>query len=183
MEKSLPRLKKHYQEIIPILLSEFGGKNQLAAPRLEKVIINQGIKEATSDKVVLDKAISELSQVTGQKPQVRRAKKSIAAFKLVKGEPIGLRVTLRGFRMYHFLDRLFNIVLPRVRDFRGASFKAFDGRGNYTLGIRELVVFPEIDLAKVDKIRGLEITIVTNTQSDEKAKRLLELLGMPFKKI
>ncbi|MDO8551593.1 MAG: 50S ribosomal protein L5 [bacterium] len=175
------RLAEKYQkEIMPELKKEFALKNILAVPKITKVVVNIGLKEAAHDEGVLNKASEELATITGQKPSVRRAKQSIAGFKLGKGNPVGLTVTLRGARMYTFLDKLFNIVFPRVRDFRGTSVNSFDGKGNYSLGIAEQVVFPEVEFSKIDKVRGLEITIATNTQDDEKAKKLLELLGMPF---
>jgi len=176
-------LKKKYQEeIAPKLAKGFGLKNRLAVPKVEKVVINLGIGEGADDKDVIDKASQDLSVITGQKPKVARARVSIAGFKLQEGAPIGLVTTLRGKRMYDFLEKLFKIVLPRLRDFRGLPTKSFDGQGNYNLGISEYTVFPEIDYSKVGKARGLEITIVTNTQDNQKAKKLLELLGMPFEK-
>jgi large subunit ribosomal protein L5 len=171
---------KYKKEVVPALMKEFELKNVMAVPRLEKVVINMGMGEATQNAKVLDPAVAELTQITGQKPIVTKAKKSIAAFKVREGMPIGAMVTLRGDRMYEFLDRLMNVALPRVRDFRGVSTKSFDGRGNYTLGMREQIAFPEIDYDKVDRLRGLEISIVTTAKSDEESKRLLELLGMPF---
>lgn len=174
--------EKYQKEIVPALSLELQTKNALALPRLVKVVINVGLKEAAHDEAVLTRAREELMVITGQKPTVRRAKKSIASFKLVRGNPIGLTVTLRGERMYNFLEKLLNIVLPRVRDFRGASASSFDGHGNYSLGIAEQIVFPEVDFAKVDKTRGLEITIVTTAKTDEAARKLLEPLGMPFSK-
>lgn len=174
-------LKKKYQEkIAPKLAKELGLANVLAAPRMEKIIINVGLSEAMEDKKVLEAASNNLAVITGQKPKVTKARQSIAGFKLRAGQPIGLMVTLRSQRMYDFFEKLVTIVLPRLRDFQGVSLKSFDGQGNYTLGISEQIVFPEIDYAKVDKVRGLEITIVTNARTDEKSKRLLELLGMPF---
>lgn len=176
-------LKKKYQEkIAPKLAKELGLANVLAAPRIEKIIINIGLSEAMEDKKALESASNNLAVITGQKPRITKARQSIAGFKLRAGQPIGLMVTLRGQRMYDFFEKLVTIVLPRLRDFQGVSLKSFDGRGNYTLGIPEQIVFPEIDYTKVDKVRGLEITIVTNAQTDEKAKRLLGLLGMPFEK-
>lgn len=175
-------LEKYHYQIVPALQKEWELKTPMAVPRLLKIVVNIGIKEGISDKEALKKASEELALITSQKPQIRRAKKSIASFKLVKGAPIGLKVTLRGKRMYDFLDKLCTIVLPRVRDFHGLSPKGFDGRGNYTLGLAEQIVFPEVDYEKVNKVRGLEITIITNAETDEKAKRLLDLLGMPFKK-
>lgn len=175
--------EKYKKEIVPQLMKELGVKNALAVPRLLKVVVNVGIKEGISDKAALESASQNLTVITSQKPRIARAKKSIAGFKLRAGDPIGLVVTLRRRRMYDFLEKLFEIVLPRLRDFQGLSIKGFDGHGNYTLGILEPIVFPEVDYAKIDKVRGLEITIVTNTNLDKEAKRLLELFGMPFKKI
>lgn len=174
--------EKYRQEIRQKLAKEFGLDNLLAVPRIEKVVVNIGLGEATSDKTVIEKASEDLRAITGQKPKVAKARLSVSGFKLRKGDPIGLVVTLRGKRMYSFLEKLFRIVLPRVRDFHGVSLKGFDGRGNYNLGISEQIVFPEIDYAKIDKIRGLQLTIVTNSKNDERAKRLLEELGMPFEK-
>jgi large subunit ribosomal protein L5 len=153
----------------------------MAVPRLEKVVINMGMGEATQNAKVLDPAVAELTQITGQKPIVTKAKKSIAAFKVREGMPIGAMVTLRGDRMYEFLDRLMNVALPRVRDFRGVSTKSFDGRGNYTLGLRDQLIFPEIDYAKVDKQKGMNVTIVTTASSDDQARSLLKAMGMPFR--
>jgi len=176
-------LKKKYQEkIAPKLAKELGLTNALAAPRIEKIIINIGLSEAMENKKTLESASNDLAVITGQKPKVTKARQSIAGFKLRAGQPIGLMTTLRGQRMYDFFEKLVTIALPRLRDFQGVSLKSFDGQGNYTLGIPEQIVFPEIDYAKVDKVRGLEITIVTNAKTNEKAKRLLELLGMPFEK-
>ena len=176
------RLKERYhKEIAPALAKEFDIKNPMATPRLEKIVINMGMGEAIANAKVLDTANDELAAVTGQKPVITRAKKSIAAFKLRQGMPIGTMVTLRGDRMYEFLDRLVSIALPRVRDFRGVSPKAFDGRGNYTLGIRDQLIFPEIDFNKVDKTRGMNISIVTTARNDEQARALLRSLGMPFR--
>lgn len=163
-------------------MDEFSLGNSLAAPRVVKVVVNVGIKEGAVDKLAMDKTTAWLSVITGQTPSRRAAKKSIAAFKIREGDPIGLTTTLRGDRMYAFIDKLVTIVLPRVRDFRGIPKTSFDGHGNYTLGISEQVVFPEVDYSKIDKIRGLEITLVTSSPDDKKAYRLLELLGMPFKK-
>jgi large subunit ribosomal protein L5 len=163
-------------------MQEFRYRNVMEVPRLEKVVVNIGVGEATRDPKQLDNAMRDLAAITGQKPIVRRAKKSIANFRLRAGMPIGAKVTLRGERMYEFLDRLINAALPRLRDFHGVPGKSFDGRGNYTLGIREQLIFPEIDYDKVDKVRGLEVTIVTTARSDPEARRLLELLGMPFQR-
>lgn len=177
-----PRLKEKYRsEVIPALAKEFGIKNPMAIPRLEKIVINMGLGEATQNVKLLDTAVEELAAITGQKPVITRAKKSIASFKLRKGMPIGAMVTLRGDRMYEFLDRLISIALPRVRDFRGVSPNSFDGRGNYTLGVREQLIFPEIDFNKVDKLRGMNISIVTTARNDEQARALLRGLGMPFR--
>lgn len=179
----MSRLREKYQsEAVPALMREFEYKNPMQVPRLEKVVVNVGVGEAIQNAKALDAATRDISAITGQRPVITRAKKSIAAFKVRTGMPIGTTVTLRGQRMYEFLDKLFNIALPRVRDFRGVSPKAFDGRGNYTLGLREQLVFPEIEYDKIDKLRGMEITIVTTARTDEEARRLLELLGMPFSK-
>jgi large subunit ribosomal protein L5 len=176
------RLRFKYQkEIAPALMKEFGWTNPMAVPKVEKVIINMGVGEATQNAKVLDPAVNELGQITGQKPVVTRAKKSIAAFKVREGMPIGAMVTLRGDRMYEFLDRLLNVALPRVRDFRGVSTKSFDGRGNYTLGLRDQLIFPEIDYAKVEKMKGMNVTIVTTAKSDDEGRALLKHLGMPFR--
>ena len=179
---SMVRLKERYQkEIAPAIAKEFEIANPMAVPRLEKIVLNMGMGEAIANAKILDTASDELRVVTGQKPVVTKAKKSIASFKLRQGMPIGVMVTLRGDRMYEFLDRLVSIALPRVRDFRGVSPKAFDGRGNYTLGIREQLIFPEIDFNKVDKTRGMNISIVTTARNDEQARTLLKSLGMPFR--
>src|ERR671929_597755 len=176
------RLKERYQrEIAPAIAKEFDIKNPMAIPRLEKIVINMGMGEAIANAKILDTAADELKSVTGQKPVITKAKKSIASFKLRQGMPIGVVVTLRGDRMYEFLDRLVSVALPRVRDFRGVSPKAFDGRGNYTMGIREQLIFPEIDFNKVDKLRGMNISIVTTARTDEHARALLKGLGMPFR--
>jgi large subunit ribosomal protein L5 len=176
------RLKERYQrEIAPALAKEFDIKNPMAVPKLEKIVINMGLGEAIANSKIVDTAAAELASVAGQKPVVTKAKKSIASFKLRAGMPIGSMVTLRGDRMYEFLDRLVSIALPRVRDFRGVSPKSFDGRGNYTLGIREQLIFPEIDFNKVDKTRGMNISIVTTARNDEHARALLKALGMPFR--
>jgi large subunit ribosomal protein L5 len=173
--------QRYYEELRPALMKELGLTNPMAAPRLEKVVINMGVGEATQNAKVLDPAVAELAQITGQKPVVTRAKKSIAAFKVREGMPIGCMVTLRGDRMYEFLDRLMNVALPRVRDFRGVPTRSFDGRGNYTLGLRDQLIFPEIDYAKVEHQKGMNITIVTTAQSDEQARALLKAIGMPFR--
>jgi large subunit ribosomal protein L5 len=176
------RLRFKYQkEVVPALMKDLGLKNIMAVPRLEKVVVNMGVGEATQNAKVLDPAVAELQQITGQKPVVTKAKKSIAAFKVREGMPIGAMVTLRGDRMYEFLDRLMNVALPRVRDFRGVSTKSFDGRGNYTLGLHDQLIFPEIDYAKVEKMKGMNVTIVTTAKSDDQARSLLKALGMPFR--
>jgi large subunit ribosomal protein L5 len=176
------RLKQRYQkEIAPAIAREFGIKNPMAIPRLEKIVVNMGMGEAIANAKILDTGADELKSITGQKPVVTKAKKSIASFKLRQGMPIGVMVTLRGDRMYEFLDRLVSVGLPRVRDFRGVSPKAFDGRGNYTIGIREQLIFPEIDFNKVEKLRGMNISIVTTASNDELARALLKALGMPFR--
>lgn len=178
----MARLKDKYKnEIAPALAKEFGIENPMGIPKVEKIVVNMGVGEAIANSKVLDTAVEELKSVTGQKPVVTKAKKSIAAFKLRQGMNIGTMVTLRGERMYEFLDRLISVALPRVRDFRGISGKAFDGRGNYTLGIREQLIFPEIDFNKVDKTRGMNISIVTTATNDEQARSLLKALGMPFR--
>ncbi|HZE70380.1 MAG TPA: 50S ribosomal protein L5 [Pyrinomonadaceae bacterium] len=176
------RLKERYQkDIAPAIAKEFGIRNPMAVPRIDKIVINMGMGEAIANAKILDTAADELRAITGQKPVVTKAKKSIASFKLRQGMPIGVMVTLRGDRMYEFLDRLVSIALPRVRDFRGVSPKAFDGRGNYTIGVREQLIFPEIDFNKVDKLRGMNISIVTTARNDEQARALLKSLGMPFR--
>src|ERR1700737_1178913 len=177
------RLKERYQkEIAPAIAKEFGIKNRMAIPRVDKIVVNMGMGEAIANAKVLDTAVDELKSITGQKPVITKAKKSIASFKLRQGMPIGVMVTLRGDRMYEFLDRLVSVALPRVRDFRGVSPKAFDGRGNYTIGVREQLIFPEIDFNKVDKLRGMNISIVTTAQTDELARALLKVWGMRFGK-
>jgi large subunit ribosomal protein L5 len=176
------RLRRSYfEELRPALMKELGLTNPMAAPRLEKVVVNMGVGEATQNAKVLDPAVAEMAQITGQKPVVTRAKKSIAAFKVREGMPIGCMVTLRGDRMYEFMDRLMNVALPRVRDFRGVPTRSFDGRGNYTLGLRDQLIFPEIDYSKVEHQKGMNITIVTTATSDEHARVLLKTLGMPFR--
>jgi large subunit ribosomal protein L5 len=176
------RLRERYiTEIRQQLRNEFNYRNDLEVPKLEKIVVNIGVGEAIANNRALDAAVNDLTQITGQKPVVTRAKRSIAAFRLRAGMPIGAMVTLRGDRMYEFLDRLMNTALPRVRDFRGVSPRSFDGRGNYTLGLREQLIFPEIEYDKVDKTRGMEISIVTTAKSDEEGRRLLGLLGMPFR--
>ncbi|MBM7622337.1 large subunit ribosomal protein L5 [Bacillus tianshenii] len=177
------RLKEKYQsEIIPALMGKFNYKSVMQAPKLEKIVINMGVGEAVANSKALDAAVEELSSITGQKPVVTRAKKSIAGFRLREGMPIGAKVTLRGERMYEFLDKLVSVSLPRVRDFRGISKKSFDGRGNYTLGVKEQLIFPEIDYDKVNKVRGMDIVIVTTANTDEEARELLTSFGMPFQK-
>lgn len=177
------RLKEKYaSEIAPSLMKKFQYRSPMQLPKIEKVVINMGVGEAAQNPKVLDGAVEDLTRITGQKPVVTRAKKSIAGFKLREGMPIGCKVTLRGERMYHFLDKLINVALPRVRDFRGVSPKAFDGRGNYSLGLREQLVFPEIEYDKIDKVRGMDIIIVTTAQTDEEARELLAQFGMPFRK-
>jgi large subunit ribosomal protein L5 len=176
------RLKEKYQkEVIPALQKEFGYKNVMAVPKIEKVVVNMGLGEATSNAKIIDTGADELARITGQKPVVRRAKKSIAAFKVRKGMPIASMVTLRGERMWEFLDRLMSIALPRVRDFKGVSPRGFDGRGNYTLGLRDQLLFPEIDYMKVDKARGMNVSVVTTARTDEEARKLLQFIGMPFR--
>jgi len=178
------RLQERYiNEIRPTLRREFGYKNDFEVPRLEKIVLNIGIGEAIQNNRALDAAVEDLAAITGQRPIVTRAKKSIAAFRLRDGMPIGVKVTLRGQRMYEFYDRLTNVALPRIRDFRGVSPNSFDGRGNYTLGLREQIMFPEIDYDRIDKVRGLEVSIVTTAKTDEEGRRLLALLGMPFQQM
>ena len=176
------RLREQYKnEAVPALVKHFGYKNVMAVPRLEKTVINMGLGEAIQNAKILDSAIDELGRITGQRPVITRAKKSIANFKLREKMAIGTAVTLRGERMFEFLDRLVSIALPRVRDFRGVPTNSFDGRGNYTLGLRDQLIFPEIDYAKVDKIKGMNVTIVTTAKTDDEARELLRLLGMPFR--
>jgi large subunit ribosomal protein L5 len=180
----MARLKDTYQkEIIPILVEEFGYHNVMQVPRLVKIVVNVGLGEALQDAKALDGASRDLATITGQRPIITRAKKSIAGFKLREGMAIGAKVTLRGHRMYDFYDRLVNAALPRLRDFRGVSRDSFDGRGNYTLGLEEQLVWPEIDYDSIDKVRGMEISVVTTAKTDEEARRLLTLLGMPFKRM
>lgn len=177
------RMQERYQkEVVPALLKAFNYKNIMQVPRIQKVVVNIGLGESMEDPKALEAAASDLMQITGQKPVMTKSRKSIAAFKLREGRIIGTKVTLRGERMWAFLDRLMNIGLPRVRDFRGVSAYAFDGRGNYTLGLRDQLIFPEIDYDKIDKLRGMEVTIVTTAKTDDQARALLQLLGMPFKK-
>jgi len=176
------RLRDKYQrEVIPALRKEFGYKNVMAVPRIEKVVVNMGLGEATANAKIIDTGADELARITGQKPVTRRAKKSIAAFKVRKGMPIGAMVTLRGERMWEFLDRLVSIALPRVRDFKGVSPRGFDGRGNYTLGLRDQLLFPEVDYMKVDKARGMNVSVVTTAKTDQEARKLLQFIGMPFR--
>ena len=178
----MTRLKERYlKDVVPALAKEFGYKNVMAIPKLEKIVVNMGLGEATQNVKLIDAGADEVGRITGQRSVTTRAKKSIAAFKVRKGMPVGTMVTLRGDRMYEFLDRLVNIALPRVRDFKGVSTKGFDGRGNYTLGLRDQLLFPEIDYMKVDKARGMNVSMVTTARTDEEARRLLQLLGMPFR--
>ncbi len=173
---------RYFKEIIPQLKEEFGYKNDLQVPKLTKIVLNMGIGEAVQNVKILDFAVDDMTAISGQKPVITKAKKSIAGFKLRKGMPIGCKVTLRRDRMYDFLEKVMNVALPRIRDFKGVSSTAFDGRGNYNLGLKEQVIFPEINYDKIDKIRGMDICIVTTAKSDEEAKSLLQRLGMPFKK-
>src|SRR6202790_3576185 len=180
--KERPRLRARFEkEVAVALMKELELKNPMAVPRLNKIVVNMGVGEATQNAKLIDPAVNELGQITGQKPVTTRAKKSIAAFKVREGMPIGAMVTLRGDRMYEFFDRLVSIVLPRVRDFRGVSTKSFDGRGNYTLGLHDQLIFPEIDYSRVDKLKGMNVTIVTTARSDDQARSLLKHLGMPFR--
>jgi large subunit ribosomal protein L5 len=180
--KERPRLRSRFEkEVAVALMKELELKNPMAVPRLNKIVVNMGVGEATQNAKLIDPAVNELGQIAGQKPVVTRAKKSIAAFKVREGMPIGAMVTLRGDRMYEFFERLISIVLPRVRDFKGVSTKSFDGRGNYTLGLHDQLIFPEIDYAKVDKLKGMNVTIVTTARSDDQARQLLKHLGMPFR--
>ena len=176
------RLKEKYtSEVAKAMMEKFGYKNVMEIPKIEKVVLNMGIGEAVANPKVIDSAVADMTLISGQKPVVTRAKKSVAAFKIRAGMPIGAKVTLRGERMYYFVDKLFNVALARVRDFRGVSPKSFDGRGNYTLGIKEQLIFPEIEYDKVDKIRGMDIIVVTTAKTDEEARELLKLMGMPFR--
>ena len=176
------RLREKYaKDVIPALQKEFGYKNVMAVPKIQKVVVNMGLGEATSNVKLVDVGADELARITGQKPVTRRSKKSIAAFKVRKGQPVGTMVTLRGDRMWEFLDRLMAIALPRVRDFKGVSPKGFDGRGNYTLGLKDQLLFPEIDYMKVDKARGMNVSVVTTAKTDEEARKLLQFIGMPFR--
>ena len=177
------RMRERYkQEVVSVLMKDFGYRNPMQVPRVVKVVVNIGVGEALNDAKALDNAVRDLSVITGQMPVITRARRSIAGFKLREGRAIGVKVTLRGQRMYDFLDRLVNVSLPRQRDFRGVSPDAFDGRGNYTLGLREQLLWPEIDYDSIDKLRGMEISIVTTARTDEEGRRLLELLGMPFRR-
>ncbi len=179
----MSRLKEKYQqEVVAALQKEFGYTNVMAVPRIEKVVVNMGLGEATSNAKLVDVGADELARITGQKPVARRAKKSVAQFKVRKGQPIATMVTLRGERMWEFLDRLMSIALPRVRDFKGVSPRGFDGRGNYTLGLKDQLLFPEIDYMKVDKARGMNVSVVTTAHTDEEARKLLQFIGMPFRK-
>lgn len=178
----MARLKEKYNdEVVKAMMQKFGYKNIMEVPKLEKVIINIGVGEAIQNSKALDAAVGDLTTITGQRPVITKAKKSIAAFKLRQGMKIGCKVTLRGERMFHFVDKLFNVALPRVRDFRGVSPKSFDGRGNYSMGLREQLIFPEIEYDKIDKTRGMDIIFVTTAKTDEEAKELLRLMGMPFR--
>ncbi len=183
MEKYIPRLRKHYEEnVVPALKKQFNFKSSMQVPRLEKIAINQGVGAATADKKLIDMAVAEISSIAGQRAVSTKSKKDISNFKLRANTPIGVRVTLRGERMYEFLDRFISVSLPRVRDFKGVNDKSFDGRGNYSLGVTEHIIFPEIDIDKITKMNGMDITFVTSSNSDEEAKALLTELGIPFKK-
>ena len=177
----MARLKEFYsQEVAPAMMKKFGYKNVMEIPKVEKIVINMGVSDAVGNPKAMDAAVSDLTQISGQKPIVTKAKKSMSAFKVREGMSIGTKVTLRSERMYHFMDKLVNVALARVRDFRGISPKAFDGRGNYTLGVKEQLIFPEMEYDKIDKIRGMDITVVTTAKTDEEARELLKLMGMPF---
>jgi large subunit ribosomal protein L5 len=177
-----PRLATHYREkVLPALMQKFGYTSIMQAPRVEKIVVNMGVGDATQDAKLLDAAANELGQITGQRPTIRKAKKSIANFKLREGVPVGCAVTLRGARMWEFYDRFINVAVPRIRDFRGLNPRSFDGRGNYTLGLTEQIIFPEINLDKVGKIRGMDVTIVTSARTDEEGRELLKLMSMPFR--
>ncbi len=179
---AVPRLKEKYlKEIVPAMREQFGYANIMQVPRVSKLTLNMGIGEGTHDAKVMEEASSQLGQITGQKPQTRRARKSVANFKLREGMPVGLRVTLRGDRMYEMLDRLMSIALPRIRDFRGVAPSSFDGKGNYNMGVKEQIIFPEIDYDKIDKLRGLDIAITTTAKTDVEGRALLKLMGMPFR--
>jgi large subunit ribosomal protein L5 len=178
----VPRLKEHYEKsVLPELMKRFSFANPMQAPRLRKIVVNMGVGDALANIKMLDAAVAELAQITGQRPSVRKAKKSIANFKLREGQPIGCMVTLRGARMYEFYDRLVNVALPRIRDFRGVPARSFDGRGNYTLGVTEQIIFPEINYDRVEKVRGMDITFVTSARNDEEGQELLRLMSMPFR--
>ncbi|HET7078478.1 MAG TPA: 50S ribosomal protein L5 [Chloroflexia bacterium] len=174
--------EKYYKEVVPALMKEFGYTNPMQVPRITKIVLNIGMGEAIANAKALDNAVNDVTAIVGQKPLITRAKKSIAAFKLRAGMPIGVMVTLRSERMYDLMDRLFNIALPRVRDFSGVSSKSFDGHGNYTLGLREQLIFPELEYDRIDKVRGMELVFVTTAKTDQEARRLLELMGMPFRR-
>jgi len=177
-----PRMKERYiNEVVPALMKEFQYRNPMQIPRLQKIVVNMGVGEAVQDIKTLDAAVADMTAITGQKPVIRRARKSISNFKLRAGLPIGCKVTLREDRMYEFMDRLLNFAIPRIRDFRGVPGRSFDGRGNYTLGIKEQIIFPEIDFDKIDRTRGMDICFVTSARRDEEAKMLLKLFGMPFR--
>jgi large subunit ribosomal protein L5 len=178
----MSRLKERYEkDVVPALKKEFGYTNAMAIPKIEKIVVNMGLGEATQNAKIVDTGVDEIAKITGQKPVTTRAKKSIAQFKVRQGMPIGAMVTLRGERMWEFVDRLISVALPRVRDFRGVSPRGFDGRGNYTLGLKDQLLFPEIDYMKVDKARGMNISFVTTAKTDEESRKLLQLLGMPFR--
>lgn len=178
----MARLKQRYEvEVAPALRERFGYKNVMQLPRIEKVVVNMGVGEASQNSRAMDGAVDDLQRITGQKPEVRRARKSVAGFKIREGMPIGARVTLRGARMWEFLDRLISVALPRVRDFRGISAKSFDGRGNFALGVKEQLIFPEISYDAIESVRGLDVAVVTTAETDEEARELLRLLGMPFR--
>lgn len=178
----MPRLKDKYKsDVVPAMIQKFGYKNAMQVPKLEKVVVNMGLGEAIQNSKIIDAAVNDIMTITGQKPVVTKSKKSIAAFKLREGMSVGAKVTLRGDRMYEFVDRLANIALPRVRDFRGISPKSFDGRGNYSMGVKEQLIFPEVDYDKIDKIRGMDIIFVTTAKTDEEGRELLKLMGMPFR--
>ena len=178
----MARLKEYYlKEVVPALIKEFDYKNRMEIPRIEKIVVNMGLGEAIQNIKILDSAVEELSMIVGQKPVITKAKKSIATFKLRQGMSIGCCVTLRSERMYEFFDRLVNVALPRVRDFRGISPKSFDGRGNFSLGLKEQIIFPEIDYDKIDKVKGMNVSIITSAKTDDEARQLLKLMGLPFK--
>ena len=178
----MTRMQEHYKaKVVPVLKERFGYKNVMQVPRLEKITLNMGVGEAMTDKKIIDNAANDLAQISGQKPTIRRARKSIAAFKVRQNVPVGCAVTLRGARMYEFLDRLINVAIPRIRDFRGLSARSFDGSGNYSMGIKEQIIFPEIDFDKVDAVRGMDITIVTSAKTNEEARALLEAFNFPIR--